>query len=316
MAQAKSIHSRQVKQPSVSIIVPMYNNAKVIGRCVRALNKLDYPGQKIEVFLSDDCSPDNSIDLAEKLIDRKKFKRVESIRPKREGGVSRTRNRALGLVSGDFVAFIDGDMVVPKNFLKKTLKHFEDEKVGGVAIGCPFEDKNLITDYYDSFERAQKLVWNAEIGTGATLYRGQAIKGLRFDERIFLPSYEDADFALTVMEKGFKTLYDPSLEALHLRSTNLKKEMTVLFRKGVDIPLVLNKRAARKKRLNRTLTMNSAFVLSVIVFPLFPFLCLYYFLRHFKALKENRFQNAVIGLLLDLSRSAGLVKGRLKWLKR
>ncbi len=306
------------QKPVLSVIVSVYNAERTIGRCLEAILDADFDRKQIELILSNDASKDRTMDyintFAEKY--RSLYGRLAVISPEREGGVSVTRNRGLEVSKGDFVVFIDSDIVIPRGFFVSALKHFKGSGVGGVAAVCPFERKaGLVINYYENMKEISGIAENAEIGTGATMYSAQSAKGLKFDERVFLPSYEDADFAISVMERGYKTLVDPNISALHLRSTSLKKEMRVIYRKGVDMPLILSKHPGRRRKLERMLFMNMVFLTSFCLFVPFALMSLFYVSRMTRNFKRKRPKYVFVGLMLDLSKSLGLMKGMVKWRK-
>lgn len=94
------------KQPILSVIIPMYNCAPVITRC---LDSIDYPGA--EIIVIDDGSADNSLKVVQEYIVRMKELGNERIRviSKPNGGASSARNKGIEEAKGKFIAFIDAD---------------------------------------------------------------------------------------------------------------------------------------------------------------------------------------------------------------
>ena len=91
-----------MSRPSVSIIVPVYNAAPYIVKCLHSLCEQDF--KDIEIIVVDDGSTDHSADLAEKIID----KRIRVLRLQHKG-VSATRNAGIDAALGDYIIFVDGD---------------------------------------------------------------------------------------------------------------------------------------------------------------------------------------------------------------
>lgn len=93
------------KQPILSVIIPMYNCAPVITRC---LDSIDYPDA--EVIVVNDGSTDGSADV---VIDYKQRLKIEDRRlkivSKENGGASSARNLGIELAIGKYIAFIDAD---------------------------------------------------------------------------------------------------------------------------------------------------------------------------------------------------------------
>lgn len=94
----------------VSIIIPVYGVETYIERCINSVIRQDVTTMSIECILVDDCSPDNSMIIAEKIIrsysGRVKFK---ISRHEKNQGLSVARNTGMSLASGLFLFFLDSD---------------------------------------------------------------------------------------------------------------------------------------------------------------------------------------------------------------
>ncbi|WP_051912442.1 glycosyltransferase family 2 protein [Carnobacterium funditum] len=93
-----------MRQPKISIIIPVYNTEKYLNTCLNSV--LNQTFTDIEVICVDDGSPDNSIDLLEMFA--KKDERVIVV-SQQNTGLSDARNNALAYVTGDYVMYVDSD---------------------------------------------------------------------------------------------------------------------------------------------------------------------------------------------------------------
>ena len=98
----------------VSIVVPIYNTAKYLEKCLDSIINQSY--QNLEIILINDGSTDNSGKIAEKYA--KKDPRIVVIHQKNQGQ-STARNIGLKRASGDFIGFIDGDDEITPDFIEK-----------------------------------------------------------------------------------------------------------------------------------------------------------------------------------------------------
>lgn len=90
--------------PLVSIIVPVYNVAPYLERCLDSIRRQTYPD--VEVLLVNDGSSDNSLPICQAYIaSDHRFRLID----KPNSGVSDSRNRALDLARGKYLQFVDGD---------------------------------------------------------------------------------------------------------------------------------------------------------------------------------------------------------------
>lgn len=104
------------KKPRLSIIIPVYNEEKYIRACLDSL--LNQTFQDFEIIIINDGSTDNT----PKIIDEysKKDNRIKIIHQKNLGqGIS--RNKGILLAKGEILAFPDGDMQFPRNYIEKMI---------------------------------------------------------------------------------------------------------------------------------------------------------------------------------------------------
>ena len=100
----KDKRTMKKEQQKVSIIVPIYNGAKVLRRCVDSIVKQNY--ENWELLLINDGSKDESIQICTEYA--KKDNRIKVIDKENEG-VSATRNHGISEATGSYVHFVDCD---------------------------------------------------------------------------------------------------------------------------------------------------------------------------------------------------------------
>ena len=111
------------KNPTYSVIVPVYNVENNIGRCIESV--LVQTFCDFELILIDDGSDDDSRNICEQYA--KKDVRIKIIHQKNQG-VSKARNVGLDRAKGKYIVFIDSDDFVDKNFLHM-LNSLDDDLV-------------------------------------------------------------------------------------------------------------------------------------------------------------------------------------------
>lgn len=97
----------------ISIVIPVYNVANYLEKCVNSL--LDQTYENIEILLINDGSKDNSGEVCDMLAQQDSRIRVIH---QENAGVSAARNTALDIMNGDFVTFVDGDDFVAPDFIE------------------------------------------------------------------------------------------------------------------------------------------------------------------------------------------------------
>jgi cellulose synthase/poly-beta-1,6-N-acetylglucosamine synthase-like glycosyltransferase/peptidoglycan/xylan/chitin deacetylase (PgdA/CDA1 family) len=128
-----SHHARTVRRrseaeylPTVSVIVPAYNEAVGIERAVRSLAGSDYPN--LEVIVVDDGSSDETASIVAALISE----RVRLVRQD-NGGKAAALNTGIGLSSSDVVVMVDGDTVFEPHTVRRLVQPLADERIGAVS---------------------------------------------------------------------------------------------------------------------------------------------------------------------------------------
>ncbi len=119
---------------SVTIQLPLYNELYVVERLINAVCEIDYPKDKMEIQVLDD-STDETTSITERIVREKQllgFDIVHIRRGTREGFKAGALKEGLKTAKGEYIAIFDADFIPNKNFLKKTLSFFSDEKVGMV----------------------------------------------------------------------------------------------------------------------------------------------------------------------------------------
>ena len=116
---------RKLALPSVSVVVPVYNEEKTLGKTLRSLLAVDYPKNKFEVIVVNDGSADNTRNVA------RSFSRVIYIEQENKGKAA-ALNAGLRKATGELFSCLDADSFIEKGALKKNVKHFSDPHVGGV----------------------------------------------------------------------------------------------------------------------------------------------------------------------------------------
>jgi glycosyltransferase involved in cell wall biosynthesis len=170
----------------VSLIVTTRNEAGDIGNCLESLLRQDYPDT--EVILIDNASSDGTPDIARTL-----GVRVEDRGPER----SAQRNHGFTCSSGEFVCFLDADMIAPPNMTTECVECLSDRDTGAVVIPE--------VSFGDGFWTECKILERSCYGPGecveaARFFKSSVITELGgFDEE--LTGLEDLDLHRRCLER-------------------------------------------------------------------------------------------------------------------
>jgi cellulose synthase/poly-beta-1,6-N-acetylglucosamine synthase-like glycosyltransferase len=135
--------------PRVTIQLPIYNEMYVADRLIDTVCEMDYPRDLLEIQVLDD-STDETTDIAELAVRRHSARGFDIHyvhRVDRIGYKAGALEAGLRVATSDYIAIFDADFVPPKDFLRRTLPHFADPKVGMVQArwGHINQDYSLLT---------------------------------------------------------------------------------------------------------------------------------------------------------------------------
>lgn len=200
------------RYPSVTIIVPCYNEEKTIYGTIRSLLNLDYPKNKLKIIIVDDGSKDNTWNLIQRF---KKNSQIE-VHRKENGGKHTAMNFALQYVTTELVGGLDADSFVDSEALKRIATYFEDKETMAVAPSI------IVHEPTNILQRAQKAEYDMAVYNKKMLGFAGGIHVTPgpfsiFRKKVFddLGPYrkahntEDQEIALRMQEAGYKIDHCP-----------------------------------------------------------------------------------------------------------
>ena len=100
-------------KPLISVILPIYNVAQFLPRCIESVCSQTY--DNLEIILVDDGSPDDCGDICDKYAE--KDNRIVVVH-KQNGGLSDARNKGAEIANGEYITFIDSDDYVTDTYVE------------------------------------------------------------------------------------------------------------------------------------------------------------------------------------------------------
>lgn len=117
--------------PTVTVVVPLYNEGPQIENTIRSLLAQEYPEDKLSVIVVDDCSTDDSYECALRVATT--TPRVLAIRNPHNMGKRRGINNAVRHATSELIVSVDSDVVVHKAAVRELVRHFIDDRVAAVG---------------------------------------------------------------------------------------------------------------------------------------------------------------------------------------
>ena len=221
--------------PFLSVIVPVYRGTSVLPTSLEALARSDLPREQWELIVVDDASPDETPTVAARYAD------VLVRLAGKPRGPAYARNRGFEVSRGSVVVFIDADVVVHADTLRKFAESFRNEpdvasvfgsydaNPGGGAVS---QFRNLMHHYVHHCNAGEAETFWA--GCGAI--RADAFREVgMFDEWHYSrPQIEDIELGRRLRGHGFRIVLRPEIQGTHLkRWTFLNMVTTDLQHRGV-----------------------------------------------------------------------------------
>ena len=192
--------------PTVSILMPAYNEEKIIGETLGKLMTIGYPKNKLEIIVIDDGSKDDTYKIA------KKFE-SENVRvsKKKNTGKASSLNYGLKHAKHEFVAVMDADTFLDKNALKQCMAYFDEDNVAAVTSHILVKRRKTLWEKLQHTEhmivslmrKAQEQVNVINVTPGPlSVYRKKfLIKVGGFDEKSLI---EDVEIDWRLLRHGYK----------------------------------------------------------------------------------------------------------------
>ena len=189
-------------KPLISVIVPVYNVADFVGKCLGSIARQNY--KNLDIVVVDDGSTDESGKICDEFA--KKEKRVRVFH-KENGGLSDARNFGIKKAKGKIVAFVDSDDFVSEDFIGTMYKHMAGENADIVV--CGYNLTRPKEETVTGKQAAIKLLVgqeNVDIVTWNKLYK----KKLFVDNNIYFPKgekHEDSRTTYKLFSKAENIMY-------------------------------------------------------------------------------------------------------------
>ncbi|MBP6926541.1 MAG: glycosyltransferase family 2 protein [Candidatus Pacebacteria bacterium] len=151
--------------PSVTVIVPCWNEEKTIGGTIDSLLALDYPADKVNIILVDDGSTDNTWHVMQHYIGHPQITAYQ----KENGGKHTAMNLGIEKATTSFLGCLDADSFVDPQALKRIMTYFDNQEVMAVAPAI------IVTKPKNIIQRIQKIEYNWAIYTKKMLGLNNAI---------------------------------------------------------------------------------------------------------------------------------------------
>ena len=150
--------------PFISVIVPIYNTAQYLDKCINSIIHSDLA--EIEVLLIDDGSTDESGVIADKFAAADRRVRVVH---KPNGGLFTSRNEGLRLAKGEYVAFVDSDDWITPDMLSSLYSKAKSSNADGCVCNYSRQFQNRLVEKY--LDMKDEVIYINNIGLDSYIFK-------------------------------------------------------------------------------------------------------------------------------------------------
>lgn len=214
-SKKKEVTSIQNDLPAITLIIPMYNEEKVIKEKIENLAHLDYPANKLKIILLDDNSTDDSRNISLLTIKDKSLK-AQVIESKGGKGKARALNWIFPQLDNDITVISDADALMKEDSLLQISKHFSDKNIGGVTGKIiTLSDRERISKsqedayrfYYDIWRIGESSIQSVSVCNGPLMgFRTNLLKKIIIDPDTYA---DDSDILFKIIRSGYNVIYEP-----------------------------------------------------------------------------------------------------------
>jgi glycosyltransferase involved in cell wall biosynthesis len=165
------------------------NGESLIGNTIKSIIDQDFPHEQMEIVFVDDGSEDRTLSIIKEFVP--KMDMQVKVFCQEWKGLGAARNVVVNNANGKYIIWVDCDMVLTKDFVRKQVEFMDNNANVGIAKGRygMYDTSNLVA-YLENVDAIVKhldvhTVFSEPLGTGGSVYRVEAIKNVGgFDDNI------------------------------------------------------------------------------------------------------------------------------------
>jgi cellulose synthase/poly-beta-1,6-N-acetylglucosamine synthase-like glycosyltransferase len=201
-------------EPSVSLLISAYNEARVIAAKVRNSLALDYPAEQLEIVVASDGSTDDTAQIVRDLAQQEGQGRVRLMEFPENRGKIVALNDAVPKLRGEIVVFSDASSMLACNSVRELAANFADPRVGAAsgvyqvlnADAAKLGRQEDLYWKYETFLKLQEAKLGTLTGAHGSLY---AMRKSLYPSPPAGTINDDFVIPTSVLRRGFRIAYEP-----------------------------------------------------------------------------------------------------------
>jgi len=253
----------------VSIVVPMYNEEKTVGKCIESLLNQSYSSHNYEIIVVSDGCNDNSEEIVRNIMKFANKFDIKMVRQENQGAAA-ARNFGAKSSRGAIVLFIDADCIADFRWIEEMIKPLSKNNVAGVQGAYKTKQKEIIAqlsqiEFEERFIKLQQTEYVDFVGSFSAAYKREVFEKFNgFDTKFVMN--EDVDLAYRISSDGYSLYFNPDAVVSHLHPESLSKYIRLKFWRGFWRTILYRK--FRNKAIKDSYTPDSLKIQVLLIFPI------------------------------------------------
>lgn len=196
-------------KPKVTVGVCVKDSEATIKEAIESILDQDFPHELMELIVVDGHSGDKTLSILKDYLGRTSLRTRLFLENE---GLGRARQIVVENANGEYIVWVDGDMILSKNFVRRQVEFMKQHPGVGIAKGkLALKSMNNTLATLETFSRAaskmvdfqSKNAYSKTLGTSGSIYRTQVIKQVGGFDKDFTGYCEDWDIETKVREAGW-----------------------------------------------------------------------------------------------------------------
>ena len=201
--------------PTITLIIPMYNEEKVIKDKIENTTVLDYPTDKLTIILLDDHSTDDSKHISSEAIKQTSLN-ARVVQSQGGKGKARALNWIFPSLKSEITIISDADAMLKEDSLLQIAKNYTTPDIGGVTGKIVIiSDKERMSKsqedsyrfFYDIWRSGESNIYSVSVCNGPLMsFKTDILKNIKIDPDAYA---DDSDLLFKFIRSGYRVVYDP-----------------------------------------------------------------------------------------------------------
>ncbi|RQH01961.1 glycosyltransferase [Natrarchaeobius oligotrophus] len=236
VAPSGSPAAKESIEPTVSVVLPTYNESGIVERKLENLQTVDYPAEKMELVVVDSSDDETPALVREYAETHDEFPALTIIEEEERRGLAPALNDAYEAAEGEIVVKTDCDSMLDERTVREAIANFADEDVDAVT-GQNVEIPGG-SDVESSYRGVQSHIQSLESHLDSTLIFHGPFSAFRNESIVALDPNslaDDTELALKIRRSGGRVIFDPAAHYKEAAHSSFRKRRTQKDRRAMGL---------------------------------------------------------------------------------